>query len=81
MNPPPPRDRRESAATLAIRLGLLWQAAFSVAMLGHYVRHGSSFYLSNIAGAWPYVHQHLLWIGAFLALSPALSISRRSEGA
>jgi hypothetical protein len=69
MKPPPPRDRRESAATLAIRLGLLWQAAFSVAMLGHYVRHGSSFYLSNIAGAWPYVHQHLLWIGAFLALS------------
>lgn len=55
--------------SVAVRLGLLWQAAFSVAMLRHYVRHGSSFYLDNIAGAWPYVHQHLLWIGAFIALS------------
>lgn len=60
---------RKSAISLAVRLGLLWQAAFSVAMLQHYARHGSSFYLSNIAGAWPYVHQHLLWIGAFIALS------------
>jgi hypothetical protein len=66
--PPPPTSHRESAATLAIRLGFLWQAVFSVAMLRHYVRHGSSFYLSDIASAWPYVHQHLLWIGAFLAL-------------
>lgn len=54
---------------LAVRLGLLWQAAFSVAMLRHYLEHGSSFYLPDIAGAWPYVHQHLLWIGAFIALS------------
>ena len=69
MKPLPPTSRRESAATVAIRLGLLWQAAFSVAMLQHYVRHGSSFYVPDIAGAWPYVHQHLLWIGAFVALS------------
>ena len=55
--------------SVAVRLGLLWQAAFSVAMLRHYLRHGSSFYLDNIAGAWPYVHQHLLWIGAFIAFS------------
>jgi hypothetical protein len=59
---------RERAINVAVRLGLLWQAAFSVAMLRHYVRHGSSFYLSNIAGAWPYVHQHILWISAFVAL-------------
>ncbi len=53
--------------SVAVGLGLLWQAAFSVAMLRHYVGHGSSFYLDNIAGAWPYIHQHLLWIGAFIA--------------
>lgn len=68
MTPPPPSHGREPAISLAIRLGLLWQAAFSVAMLLHYVRHGSSFYLPDIAGAWPYVHQHVLWIGAFVAL-------------
>lgn len=67
--PPLPTGRRDSAISLAIRLGLLWQAAFSVAMLRHYLVHGSSFYLDNIAGAWPYVHQHLLWIGAFIGLS------------
>ena len=69
MTPPPPRGTREPAISLAIRLGLFWQAAFSAAMLRHYVRHGGSFYLTNIAGAWPYVPQHLLWIGAFVALS------------
>jgi hypothetical protein len=61
-------SRSHTAIGVAIRLGLLWQAALSVAMLRHYARHGTSFYLTNIAGAWPYVHQHALWIGAFVAL-------------
>jgi hypothetical protein len=59
---------RQRGVLLAVRLGLLWQAAFSVAMLGHYARHGSSMYLPQIASAWPYVHQHLLWIATFLAM-------------
>lgn len=52
---------------LAVMLGLLWQAAFSVAMLADYWRNGRSFYMPQIAGAWPYVHQHLAWIAVLVA--------------
>lgn len=41
---------------LAVMLGLLWQAAFSVAMLADYWRNDRSFYMPHVAGAWPYVH-------------------------
>jgi hypothetical protein len=62
------RDGAYPAIGVAVRLGLLWQAAFSVAMLMRYLRHGTSFYLPHIGGAWPYAHQHLLWIAALVAL-------------
>ena len=44
---------------LAVMLGMLWQAAFSVAMLADYWRNDRSFYMPHVADAWPYVHQHL----------------------
>lgn len=62
------RDGAYPVIGAAVRLSLLWQAAFSVAMLVRYLRHGTSFYLPQIGGAWPYVYQHLLWIAAFVAL-------------
>lgn len=66
---PSPTRAPDASICIAIRLGLMWQAAFSVAMLAGYARHRSSTYLPDIAGAWPYVHQHVLWIAAFVALS------------